>query len=112
MNLAQLLAFGIYSAARSWGDSLSLITIQQWVKENSNRDNYGRGYAGNSLPSGRSNAFAEIRRESVGGGVRVIANVYFDAKQGSAASKTWTAKRLDSKLEKFFGHNLRVRIDV
>lgn len=112
MNLAQLLAVAVYSVVRNWGDTLKLATVEQWVKENSNCDNYGQGYAGNRLPSGRSNAFAEIRRESVSGSVRVIANVYFDAKQGAAASKTWDVKRLDSKLEKFFGHNLRVRINV
>lgn len=112
MNLAQLLVVAVYGIARNWGDSLSLTTVQQWIKENSNRDTYGSGYAGNSLPRGRSKSFVEIRRESNGGGVRVTANVYFDAKQGSIASKTWTVKRLDSKLEKFFGNNLRVRIDV
>lgn len=112
MNIAQLLAVAVYGIVRNWGDNLSLTTVQLWVKENSNRDNYGRGYAGNSLPSGRSNAFAEIKRESVGGGMRITANVYFDAKQGAAASKVWNVKRLDSKLEKFFGNNLRVRIDV
>ena len=108
----QFLTVIAVQVARNWGDSLKLSTVQQWVKENSNRDNYGRGYAGNSTPSGRSNAFAEIRRESVSGGMRITANVYFEAKQGAAASKTWNVKRLDSKLEKLFGHNLRVRIDV
>jgi hypothetical protein len=112
MKLSQLIVLAAYGIARNWGGALKLATVQQWVNENSNRDNYGQGYAGNRLPSGRSNAFAEIRRESVGGGVRVIANVYFDAKQGAAASKTWNVKRLDTKLEKFFGRNLRVRIDV
>lgn len=112
MNVAQLLAVAVYSIARNWGDSLKLATVEQWVKVNGNQETYGSGYAGNRLPSGRSNAFAEIRRESVGGGVRVIANIYFDAKQGATASKTWDVRRLDAKLEKFFGHNLRVRIDV
>lgn len=112
MKLTQLIVLAAYGIARNWGDSLSLSTVQQWIKENSNRDNYGSGYAGNSLANSRSNAFAEIRRETNGGSVRLVANVYYDAKQGSVASKTWTVKRLDSKLEKLFGHNLRVRIDV
>ena len=112
MKLTQLIVLAAYGIARNWGDSLKLATVEQWVKENGNQETYGSGYAGNRLASGRSNAFAEIRRESVGGSERVIANVYFDAKQGAAASKTWEVKRLDSKLEKFFGHNLRVRIDI
>ncbi|MGZ8258122.1 MAG: hypothetical protein ACXWTR_02990 [Methylotenera sp.] len=112
MKLAQLIVLATYGIAHNWGDSLSLASVQQWVKENSNRDNYGSGYAGNSLPNARSNAFAEIRRETSGGSLRVIANVYYDAKQGAVASKTWNVKRMDSKLEKLFGHNLRVRIDV
>ena len=112
MKLTQLIVLAAYGIARNWGDSLSLATVQQWIKENSNRDNYGSGFAGNRLDNSRSNAFVEIRRETVGGSVRVLANVYYDAKQGTVASKTWTVKRLDSKLEKLFGHNLRVRIDV
>ena len=112
MKLAQLIVLAAYGIARNWGDSLSLSTVEQWIKENSNRDNYGSGYSGNSLPNSRSNAFAEIRRETNGRGMQVIANVYYDAKQGSIASKTWTVKRLDSKLEKLFGHNLRVRINL
>lgn len=112
MNFVQFLTVIAVQVARNWTDSLKLTTVQQWVKENSNRDNYGRGYAGNSMPGGRSNAFAEIRRETVNGGMQITANVYFEAKQNAAASKTWNVKRLDSKLEKLFGHNLRVRIDV
>lgn len=112
MNIAQFLAIITVQAVRNWGNSLKLDTVQQWIKENSNRDDYGRGYAGNHLPDCLGNSFAEIRRESVGDGVQVVASVYLDARQGTAATKTWKAKRLDSKLEKFFGHNLRIRIDV
>lgn len=112
MKLTQLIVLAAYGIARNWGDSLSLSTVQQWIKENSNRDNYGSGFAGNRLDNSRSNSFAEIRRETNGRGVQVTANVYYDAKQGSVASKTWNVKRLDSKLEKLFGHNLRVKIDI
>lgn len=112
MKLGHLIVLAAYGIARNWGDSLSLSTVEQWIKENSNSDNYGNGYAGNSLSSNRSNAFAELHRETNGNGVQVSASVYYDAKQGSVASKTWNVKRIDSKLEKLFGHNLRVRINV
>lgn len=112
MNLVQLLAAVAFQAVRNKGHALKLEVIQEWIKDNSNRDNYGAGYTGNRLSSNRGNSYAEVRRESVNGGIRVTANVYFDAKQGAAATKTWNAKQLDAKLEKFFGHHMRVRLDV
>lgn len=54
----------------------------------------------------------ELRRENAGGGVQVVASVYMDARQNPFATKSWSAKKIDSKLEKMFGHNMRVRIDV
>ena len=112
MNLAKFIAAAIFNHARSRSDTLKMSTVQEWIKQNGNTDNHGSGYVGNRLPSGRSNAFVELRRNSVGGGIDVIANVYLDAKQGAASSITWHVKRLDAKLEKLFGHNLRVRINV
>lgn len=113
MKPSQLLGMAAYLVIRNWGgSSLKLETVQEWIKENGNRDDYGRGYAGNRLPDSRDRSYAEVRKESVGGGVQVVANIFLDARQGAAVSKTWKVKKLDSKLEKFFGNNLRVRIDV
>lgn len=112
MNPAVVLAVAAYNIARNWGDTVKLDMVQQWIASHANRGDYGRGYAGNRLPRGQVNAFAEIRREVADGGVKIIASIYFDERQGAAATQTWGAKRMDSKLEKLFGHNLRVRIDI
>jgi len=112
VNPAVVLAVAAYNIARNWGDTVKLDVVQQWIATHANRSDYGRGYIGNSLPRGRVNAFAELRREAAVGGVKIIASIYFDERQGAAATQTWGAKRMDSKLEKLFGHNLRVRFDI
>ena len=102
-----------YNLLRSSSDKLTLKTVQTWMNDHSNRDHYGRGYSGGQMLKGPSSGFAEIVRQPQSNGkCNVIATVYFDPKQGSVASKTWDSKRLDSGLEKLFGKNLRVRIDV
>lgn len=113
MKPTQLLALATYLTVRNfWGNTIELETIQKWIKENGNPNDYGRGYAGNSLNNGSGAAFAELRRENTGGGVQVSANVYMGPKASPFASKSWKAKKMDSKLEKMFGHNMRVRIDI
>lgn len=96
----------------SWLPGISFVrllkwdTVQEWITTNSNRDNYGRGYAGNRLPESGSAAFAELIRESRGDSVRVNAVIVFDKQSGPIARTTWEAKKSDSKLEKLFGNNL------
>jgi len=113
MKPAQLLALAAFVTVRNlWGDTLKLDTIQKWIKENGNPNDYGRGYAGNRLSNGSGSAFVELHRENAGGGVQVSASVFMDARQNAFATKSWSAKKMDSKLEKMFGHNMRVRIDI
>ncbi len=115
MNLSQALAFLAYGAARHLFSSsrLTWSTVNEWIIANSNRDRYGQGYAMSRLPNSKTQAFAELRKEPLKGmGFRVVASIVFDANQGPVASHTWEVKKLDSKLEKVFGRNLRVRINV
>ena len=95
------------------GNKLTLKTVKAWMNDHSNRDKHGAGFSGNRLNRGPSNGFIEVvKRSKLNGKSNVTATVYFDPRQGAVASKTWEAKSLDSDLEKFFGKNLRVRIDV
>lgn len=114
MNFAQGLgALAAVLMLRKSAGTLAWRTVEQWFQNHARRDYYGRGYAGNALPSRfPRNAYVELRKEAYGGGVRVIANVYLDPRQGAAASKTWEAKKLDAQLEKRFGPHQRVRIDI
>ncbi len=112
MNLAQILGLVTYGIIRNWGGTLKLATIEEWIKHNANPSDYGRGYAGNRLSSASSNSFVELHRQSKDGGIEVIASAYMDARQNLFATKTWCAKKIDSKLEKLFAHNQRVRIDI
>ncbi len=115
MNPSQsigLIAFGLVRMLLS-GSTLKWSTVNDWVTTNGNSDNYGRGYAGGSLPRGTSNGYVEVRRgQSSNGKIEVTASVYFDARQGAAFTKSWTADKLDSKLQQRFGDNLRIRIKV
>lgn len=98
---------------RSSGDKLTLKTVQAWIKDHSDRERHGAGYTGNRLSRGPSNGFIDVvKRPLSTGKSNVTVTVYFDPRQGAVASKTWDAKKLDSDLEKLFGKNLRVRINV
>lgn len=110
-NPLLVIAVAAYNIARSLGDTVKMDTVQQWINDNSNRDNCSRGFTGNRLSHGSTNGFAELRLESTVGSVKIIASIYFNERQ-RAASQTWSAKQMDSKLKKLFGHNLRVRIDI
>lgn len=115
MNLGQLLAALTFSAAKKLltDSSLSWNSVNNWIATNSNLDNYGRGYAGGQLLDSRTAAFAELRKEPLGAnGFRVSAAIFLDSRNKAIATQTWEAKKLDSALEKTFGRNLRVRIDV
>lgn len=114
MNFTQFLGAITYLTIQNMGKGkLSWKTVQEWITAHSNRDNYGAGFSGNALPQGSSNAFAELHKEPIGGrGFKITATVYLEARQGAVASQSWEAKKLDSELEKMFGRNLRVRINV
>jgi hypothetical protein len=88
-------------------------TVQAWIDDHSNRDSYGRGYSGNRLSQGPSRGYIEVTRQvRTSGKSTVRATVYLDPRQGAVASKNWDSVSLDGGLEKFFGKNLRVRIDI
>lgn len=113
MKLLQVLAVGTYLVARNlWGNTIDFDTVKKWIKDNANPNNYGRGYAGNSLSSNSGAAFVELHRNNTGGGVEVTVSAYMGPRASAFASKAWKAKKMDSKLEKMFGDNMRVRIDV
>ncbi len=113
MNIAQ--GLGALAAAllmRKTGGTLTWKSVEEWLHDHARRDNYGSGYAGNALLSGSSNSYVELRKEPRNGGVRVIASVYLDPRQGATACKTWETSKLDAQLEKRFGNNYRFRIDI
>lgn len=113
MNPAQLLGLAVYGIIiRNWGGPLKLATIEEWIKYNANPNDYGRGYAGNHLSAGSGNAFVELHRQSKNGSFEIIASAFMDERQNPFATKAWRAKKIDSKLDRMFGHNQRVRIDV
>ena len=113
LNIVQ--GLGALAAAllmRKSGSTLAWKTVEQWLHDHARRDNYGSGYSGNALLSGSSNSYVELRKEPRNGGVRVIASVYLDPRQGAVASKAWEVSKLDAQLEKRFGQHLRFRIDI
>jgi len=112
-EIFQIAAVMLYRAISNDGDKLSLKTVQAWIADHSNRDNYGGGYSGNRLSHGPSSGFTEIVKQLKSNkGFKITATVYLDPRQGAVASKTWEAQSLDSDLDKFFGKNLRVRISI
>lgn len=113
MNALQVIGALAITLLHGSNDKLTLKAVKAWISDYSNRDVYGAGYVGNNLSRGPSNGFVEIVRHAASSGkFTVTATVYFDPRQGAAASKTWTSRRLDADLAKFFGKNLRVRVDV
>ena len=92
--------------------------VQTWIAEHGNPDNIGRGYANltGRFPSPVGNPYVDLRKEifndGMEKGVRLHATVVFNQNQGPASTKTWEVQKLDSELEKMFGHNLRVRLRI
>jgi hypothetical protein len=89
MNIFQgLTALAAALLMRKSPSTLAWSTVERWLHDHARRDNYGNGYAGNRLLSGSNNSYVELRKESSNGGVRVIASVYHDPRQGAAAKGT------------------------
>jgi len=113
MTPLQAISVIAFNLLRGSGDKLTLKTVQAWLKEHGNRDIHGAAYSGNRLSRGPSSGFTEIvKQPNHSKGFKVTAPVYLDPRQGAVASKTWDAKKIDSDLEKLFGKNLRVLIDI
>jgi hypothetical protein len=113
MNWKMFVGLAALIAARQFsGSALKYETVNDWIVSNGNRDNIGRGFAGGRLPSNGGGGFAELVRENRGDSVRITAAIIFDQRSGPVARKSWEAQKLDAKLEKMFGNNLRVRINV
>lgn len=115
-GVGKVLAFTAFSIAKrllSGSDKLTWSTVNDWIVTNSNLDNYGRGYSGNNLLPNTTAAYAQLHKEPMGAnGYRVSASIFLNARSGAIATHAWEAKKLDAELEKVFGRNLRVRIDV
>lgn len=112
MNPGPLLYIAYKIFKKNSGEILNGDTVQEWIATNGNRENIGSGYSGGRLSASGTGGFAELVRENRGGSVRVTAAIIFDQRSGPFARTTWDAKKLDAKLEKMFGNNLRVRINV
>ncbi len=113
LNIVQ--GLGALAAAfllRKTGSTLTWKTVEQWLHDHARRDKYGSGYSGNALLTGSSNSYVELRKEPRNGGMRVIASVYLEPRQGAVATMTWEASKFDEQLEKRFGQHLRFRIDI
>lgn len=112
-NALAILAFAASRMLFSGSKKLTWETVQGWVESNGNIEDLGRGFAGERLRRRSSNAYADIHRERTNSGkMHVTASIVFDARQGSAITKTWDADKLDSKLEKKFGDNQRFRVSL
>lgn len=87
--------------------------VQKWISTEGNAENLGVGYANlrGRIPT-PMRSVAELRKEICHEGVRLHVTIIFDPNQGPARSRTWEAAKLDSTLEKMFGHNLRVQLKI
>jgi hypothetical protein len=114
MNPGQFLVLASYLLGTKilGGSTIKLDTIEDWIKNSANPNKYGTGYSGGRLSSGSSSAFVELRRDTSGGSVVVSASAFMDSRASAFAAKEWKGSKMDSKLEKMFGRNKRVRIDV
>ena len=113
MTPLQAIATIVFNLLRRSSNKLTLKTVQIWLEEHGNCETSGAGYSGSRLSRGPRNGFAEIVKKPVANGkFEVTAAVYFDQKQGTAASKTWPASKLDAALDQYFGKNSRVRINI
>jgi hypothetical protein len=94
MKPVQLLALATCLLCRNLlgESSIKLDTIEDWIKHAANPNKYGAGYSG--------------------GGVVVSASAFMDSRASAFAVKDWKGSKMDLKLEKMFGRNKRVRIDV
>jgi len=93
-------------------EKLTLKTLQTWITDHSDRDRYGTGYSGSRLSRGPSDGYIEVTKKAAAGGFTVTASVYLDPRQGSAESKTWGPVKIDGALEKYFGRDQRVRVNI
>lgn len=112
MTAFQALATIAFNLLRGSSDKLTLKTVQAWINDHSDTERYGSGYSGNRLSRGPSSGFVEVVKRPATSGFTVTATVYLDPRQGVTATKTWPTSKIDSALEKYFGQNLRVRINI
>jgi hypothetical protein len=116
MALRPALGLLALMAARKLLKSTPTLTwdeLQTWISDVSNPDNYGRRYAQQRLPARRADGHIEVRKEPLRGGkTRVSAALFFAPLNQLVTSKDWEVEKLDAKLEKKFGDNLRFTIKV
>lgn len=87
--------------------------LQTWISDVSNPDNYGRRYAQQKLPARRADGHIEVRKEPLRGGkIRISAALFLAPVNKLVTSKEWEVEKIDAKLEKKFGDNLRFTIKV
>ena len=87
-------------------------TVQDWIRQHSDPEAAGRGYSGGRLRQGPSQAFIEVTRTPEGSKFNVRASAFLGPRAPAAATKEWRGVTLDGSLEKFFGKDNRVRIEV
>ena len=112
MTPLQAIAAIAFNLLSSSSNKLTLKIVQAWIDDHSDRDRYGTGFSGGRLSNGPSNGYIEITKTAKSGGFEVRASVYLDPKQGAAESKSWNASKLDGPLEKYFGKDKRVRVQI
>jgi hypothetical protein len=116
MSFLRLL--GMYGAAAALKAMKSTPTmtwdeLQTWISDVSNPDNYGRRYAQQRLPARRPDGHIEVRKEPLRGGkIRISAALFLAPVNQLVTSKDWEVEKIDAKLEKKFGDNLRFTIKV
>jgi hypothetical protein len=92
--------------------TLEWATVNEWIAHHANSDDIGRGFfEGRLSPSMAGHAEIHKARNSQGK-IEVTARVIFNARDGATFKQSWVADKLDSKLEKRFGDNLRFTIKL
>jgi hypothetical protein len=87
--------------------------LQTWISDVSNPDNYGRRFAQQRPPARRPDGYIEVRKEPLRGGkFRISAALFLAPLNKLVTSKDWEVEKIDAKLEKRFGDNLRFTIKV
>ncbi len=114
MGIGKLLAMVVVQGTANLlsRKTLEWATVNEWIVRHANSDDIGRGFFGGRLsPSMAGHAEVHKTRNSQGK-IEVTARIIFNSRDGAAFKQSWVADKLDSKLEKRFGDNLRFTIKL
>ena len=109
----KLLAFFLAKKLLKSTPTLTWDELQAWVAEMSRSDSFGRRYPNSHFQPQRPEGSVEVRREKLQGDrFRVSAALIIGIRNQTVASKHWDVEKIDAKLAKRFGDNLRFTLKV